>query len=247
MVDNSNMKRNLTKRIVVLTIALALVGDVALASASTAAASGRYITVSAEGTVKVIPDAVRLNGTISVVLGTSAEALAATSTSASAVRDALVANGVATKDIATQSLTIYPEYSYAQDKSPVVIGYRGSQNFVVVIRNAKSAGVVVDAVVAAGGNQLQVNGVTPFVINSTNATSSARTNAVKKAKVKAASYASLLGVKLGKVNYLIENSSPTLSTLPMSYAAAAPGAGATQIDLGQQDVTVSITIDWALR
>ena len=116
-----------------------------------------------------------------------------------------------------------------------------------MLKAAKSAGVVVNAVVAAGGNQLQVNGVTPFVVDSTNATSSARTNAVKKAKVKASSYASLLGEKLGKVNYLSENSSPTLSPLPMTYAAAPLGAGATQVDLGQQDVTVSITIEWALR
>ena len=241
------MNRNLTKRIAVLTLALALVGDVALASASTAATSGRYITVSAEGTVKVMPDAVRLNATVSNVLGTSKEALAATSTSAAAVRAALVANGVATKDIATQSLTIYPEYSYTQDKSPVIIGYRGSQSFDVVIHNAKSAGVVVDAVVAAGGDQLQVNGVTPFVVESTKATSSARANAVKNAKVKASSYASSLGEKLGKVNYLIETSSPTLSPPPMRYTATAAGAGATQVDLGQQDVTVSITIEWALR
>jgi len=239
------MNRNLTKRIAVVTVALSLVGGVALASAATAATSGRYITVSADGTVKVTPDAVRLNATVSVVLGTSKEALAATSTSAAAVREALVANGVATKDIATQSLTVYPEYSYTQDKSPVIIGYRGSQSFDVVIHNAKNAGAVVDAVVAAGGNQLQVNGVTPFVFDSTNATSSARTNAVKKAKTKASSYASLLDVKLGKVNYLIENSSPTLSPPRMTYAAA--GTGATQVDLGQQDVTVSITIQWALR
>src|ERR1019366_885635 len=98
------MNRNLAKRIAVVAIALALVGDVALASASTAATSGRYITVSTDGTVKVTPDAVRLNATVSVVLGTSKEALAATSTSAAAVREALVANGVAMKDIATQSL-----------------------------------------------------------------------------------------------------------------------------------------------
>ena len=239
------MSRNFITRIVVITIALGLVGDVAMASASTAATSGRYITVSAEGSVKVIPDAVRLNATVSVVLGTSTEALAATSTSSAAVRAALVANGVATRDIATQSLTIYPEYSYTPDKSPVIIGYRGSQSFDVIIHNAKSAGMVVDAVVSAGGNQLQLNGVTPFVIDSTKATSSARTNAVKNAKVKASSYASLLGEKLGKVNYLIETSSPTLSPPPMRYAAAVPGA--TQVDLGQQDVTVSITIQWALR
>ena len=37
-----------------------------------------------------------------------------------------------------------------------------------MLPNAKSAGVVVDAAVAAGGNQLHVNGVTPFIVESTN-------------------------------------------------------------------------------
>ena len=241
------MNRNLIKRTSILAIAIALVGGLALASSSTAAAPSRYITVSADGTVKVAPDAVRLNATVSVVAGTSKEALAATSTSAAAVRAALIANGVATKDIATQNLTVYPEYNYNQNKSPVIIGYRGSQSFNVVIHNAKNAGVVVDAVVAAGGDNLQVNSVTPFVFDSTNATASARTDAVKKAKAKASSYASLLDVKLGKVNYLIENSFPTPYPQPMRDFAPASAAGATQVDLGQQDVTVSITIQWALR
>ena len=241
------MNRNLAKPIVVVTIALALVGGVALASNSKAATSSRYITVAADGTVKVTPDAVRLNATISLVAGTSKKALAATSTSATAVRAALVANGVATKDIATQNLTVYPEYNYSQNKRPVVIGYRGTQSFDVVIHNAKNAGVVVDAVVAAGGNNLLVNAVTPFVFDSTDATSSARTDAVKKAMAKASSYASLLDVKLGKVNYLIENSAPTLYAVPMADAMAASGARATQVDLGQQSVTVSITVQWALR
>lgn len=241
------MNRNLAKPIAVVTVALALVGGVVLASNSKVATSGRYITVSADGTVKVTPDAVRLNATISVVVSTSKQALAATSTSATAVRAALVANGVATKDIATQNLTVYPEYSYTQNKSPVIIGYRGSQSFDVVIHNAKNAGVVVDAVVAAGRNNLRVNGVTPFVFDSTNATSSARTDAVKKAKAKASSYASLLDVKLGKVNYLIEHSAPALDGVLMQDAKAASGSRATQVDLGQQSVTVSITIQWALR
>ena len=242
------MNRNLIKQIAVVTVALALVGGVALVSNSKAAASSRYITVSADGTVKVTPDAVRLNATISVVEGTSKGALAATSTSATAVRAALVANGVATKDIATQSLTVYPEYSYFKNKGSVITGYRGSQSFDVVIHNAKNAGVVVDAVVAAGGNKLQVNGVTPFVFDSTGATSSARIDAVKKAKAKASSYASLLDVKLGKVNYLIENSSPTLYPQPMmTDAVPAAGVSATKVDLGQQGVTVSITIQWTLR
>lgn len=241
------MNRNLTKQIGVVVIVLALVGGVALASASKPANSNRYITVSADGAIKVTPDAVRLNATVSVVVGTSKGALAATSTSATAVRAALVASGVATKDIATQNITVYPEYSYTRNKGSVISGYRGSQSFDVVIHDAKNAGAVVDAVVAAGGNKLQVNSVTPFVFDSTNSTSGARTDAVKEARAKATSYASLMGVKLGKVNYLVENSTPTLYPQPMRDAMAASKAPATQVDLGQQDVTVSITIQWALR
>ncbi len=241
------MNRNRIKEIVVVTIVLALVGGVALASASTGSTSGRYITVSSDGTVKVTPDAVRLNATISVVVGTNKEALARTSSSATAVRAALVAKGVATKDIATQNLTVYPEYSYSQNKRPVIIGYRGSQSFEVVIHDAKNAGLVVDAVVTAGGNNLRVDGVTPFVFDSASAKSSARTDAVRKAKAEASSYASLLDVKLGKVNYLIENSLPTNYPQPIPGAMASSGARDTKIDLGQQDVTLSITVQWALR
>lgn len=232
------------KRIAAVTLAAALVGAVVLAPASMAATKSRYISVSAEGTVKVTPDAVRVNATVSTVGGTSKEALAATATSANAVRTAFLTNGAASKDIATQSVTIYPEYKYTPDGGSVLIGYRASQNFIVVLRKASTAGTVVDAIVAAGGDNLQLNGVTPFVLNSSKATASARIAAVKNAKAKAMAYASLLGIKLGKVNHLVENSSP--SPYPPIMSVAKDAAGSTQIDLGLQDVTVSISVQWAL-
>ena len=232
------------KRISVIAIAIALIGGVALAPASMAAAPNRYITVSADGTVKVTPDAVRINAAVSIVGATSKEAMASVATSAAAVRTAFLSNGVAAKDIATQSVNIYPEYNYTQDKGQVLIGYRATQSFVVVIRHASTAGVIVDAIVTAGGDNLQLNGVTPFILDSSKATIAARAAAVKNAKTKVSSYASLLGIKLGKVNYLIENSSP--SVYPPIMAVARDSSGATQIDLGLQDVSVSITIQWAL-
>lgn len=239
------MKKFNLKRIGVITLAAALVGGVILAPASMAATTSRYLSLSADGTVKVTPDAVRINATVTSVGGTSKEALAATAASASAVRTTFLANGIAARDIATQSVTIYPEYKYTQDGGSVLIGYRASQNFVVVVRKASTAGIIVDAIVAAGGDNLQLNGVTPFVLDSSKATASARTIAVKNAKAKAASYASLLGVKLGKVNHLIENSSP--SSYPPIMSVSKDSAGSTEIDLGLQDVTVSISVQWALK
>ena len=233
---------NTRKRISV--IALLVISVAGIVAPSANAAATRYITVSAQGTIKVTPDAVRLSATVSAVAATSKDALAAANKTAAAVRTALKAAKIDTKDISTQTVTVYPEYKYANDGTSTQIGYRGSQSFTIVIRAADTAGSVVDSLITAGGDNLQINGATPFVLDSTKSLDAARAAAVKSAKSKATSYASLIGVKLGKVNYLVENSSPTNYTPVMSVAKAE--SDATVIDLGQQDVTISITVQWAL-
>ena len=158
------MKTTHMKKIAVLAIALSLIGGVALAPASLAAAPTRSISVNAEGTVKVTPDAVRMSATATVVAASNKEALAQTSKAASSVRAALLANGVAKGDIATQSITSYPEYSYTPEGGSKLVGYRASQSFVVTIKNAANAGAVFDAVVAAGGDSrtaTEVDGHSP--------------------------------------------------------------------------------------
>jgi len=225
---------------VVLVAALVLVFGVQGAQA----ASVRYISVSSIGTVKVTPDAVRLNASVSNISKVSKDALAAANVAASKFRAAILANGIDKKYLSSTTLTVYPEYNYTQDAGSVLIGYRASQSFEVVIRNAAKAGEIVDAVVASAGDSLAINGVTPFVYDNTKATEAARNSAVKNAKAKAASYAKLLGVKIGKIIYLQESSAP--SSYPISMAQAKASDEATQIDLGQQDVSVSVATRWAI-
>ena len=239
------LTKKLTPKKLIAIPVVALVAAAALALPASAATPERYVTVNAEGIVQVTPDAVRLNASVSLVAGTSAQALSKTSTAAAKVRAALVAKKIATKDIKTTSISVYPEYNYTQDKGSVQIGYRASQSFEVIVRNAASAGAVVDDVVTAAGDDVQIQGATPFVLDSAKATASARAAAVANARAKAKSYAELLDVKLGKVTYLVENSSP-VSYSPIMGIAKSADSGATEIDLGNQDVTVSITIRWSL-
>ena len=208
------------------------------------AAPSRYITVNAEGTVKVTPNAVKVMGQVTVVEGTNGAALAKANSTSAAVRKAVLANGVSAKDLATTSLTVYPEYNYTQEKGSVQIGYRASQSFTIVVKNAANAGTVVDAIAAAGGDFLQLQGVSPFVLDNSKATEAARSAAVKNAKAKAISYAKLLGVKLGKINYLTEGGATY--NPPIYGVAKASADEATVIDLGTQDVSVSISVQWAL-
>lgn len=237
------MKPRTLRTIAALSVAIALIGGAGL-SAPANAADTRYITISATGTTNVVPDAVRITASVSVIGKSSKEALATASTTASAVRKALTANKIATKDIATQSVSVYPEYTYPASGTPVLSGYRASQSFDITVGAAATAGAVVDAIVDAGGDNLQINSASPFVLNNDKATETARASAVARAKAKASSYAKLLGVKLGRVIYLDETSTP--STYPVYVASAKAEDSATQIDLGEQKVTVSVTVRWSI-
>jgi len=225
---------------VVLVVAMVSVLGVQVSQA----APVRYISVSSVGTVKVTPDAVRLNASVSNISKVSKDALAAANVATSKFRTAILANGIDKKYLASTTLTVYPEYNYTQEGGNVLIGYRASQSFEVVIRNAAKAGEIVDAVVASAGDLLAINGVTPFVYDNTKATEAARNSAVKNAKAKAASYAKLLGVKIGKIIYLQESSAP--SSYPIAMVQAKASDESTQIDLGQQDVTVSVATRWLI-
>ncbi len=237
------MKPRTLRTIAALSVAIALIGGAGL-SAPANAADTRYITISATGTTNVVPDAVRITASVSVIGKSSKEALATASTTASAVRKALTANKIATKDVATQSVSVYPEYTYPASGTPVLSGYRASQSFDITVRAAATAGAVVDAIVDAGGEYLQINSASPFVLNNDKATETARASAVARAKAKASSYAKLLGVKRGRVTSLDEPSPPP--PYPVFVASAKAKDSAKQIDLGEQKVTVSVTVRWSI-
>ena len=229
---------------VIAVIAISLLASTFGAQFAQAATPTRYISVSSTGTVKVTPDAVRLNASVSAIAKVSKDALSNANIAASKFRTAILANGIDKKNLASTTLTVYPEYNYTQEGGNVLIGYRASQSFEVIIRNAAKAGEIVDAVVASAGDALYINGVTPFVFNNSKATEAARISAVKNAKAKATSYAKLLGVKIGKIINLQESSAP--SSYPISMVQAKSDAGATEIDLGQQDISVSVSTKWAI-
>ena len=232
----------------IMTIA-AVAGVVALAMPANGAGTttDRYLTVTGVGTISVVPDAVRFNATVSVLGSTNAAALSSASKSSAAVRAALKAKGIAVKDIRSANISVYPEYNWTQEAGTKITGYRASQSFDVLIRKAADAGSIIEAVVTAGGDNVQLGGVIPTTINPSIATEDARAAAVANAKSKATSYAKLLGTSIGKVLFLEEQSSPVYSSPFPSAKAGAADAAAIEIDLGEQDVTVTITVRWALN
>ena len=210
--------------------------------------SSQGVTVQATGTVKVVPDGVSFNFAVSVLAQSSETAMSEASATAELVRAALDAAGVAKDDIATQNVSVYPEYASSATGTQTLSGYRAQQVFTVTLRDTAKAGEVVDAVIAAGGNALQVYGVTPTLLDTNSAVAQAREAAIKSAKEKAKDYAGLVDEDLGSVVYVNEVTSPSspVPYLSSDSAGAESSMTKTVINLGTQDVSVTVEVRWSL-
>ena len=207
------------------------------------------VTVQATGTVNVVPDGVSFNFAVSVLAQSSETAMSDASAAAEKVRAALDAAGVAKDDIATQNISVYPEYASSSTGTQTLSGYRAQQVFTVTLRDTAKAGEVVDSVIAAGGNSLQVYGVTPTLLDTDAAVAQAREAAIKSAKEKAKDYAGLVDEDLGSVVYVTEVTSPS-SPVPLMVGDAGSAELSmtkTVVNLGTQEVSVTVEVRWSLE
>jgi len=211
-------------------------------------ANPRYVTVTGDGSVKVTPDSVRVDASVSNVASSSAASLAATAKSADQLRASLKGAGVEAKYLQAVNLSTNPEYSYSNSGPAKITGYRSTQNFSIVIRDAKNSGLIIQNAQSAVGNSLSINATSPYVFDQKIAESNTRTLAIAAAREKAVTYANLTGSTLGKV-LSIEEQINQSAPVPMMAMAKAMGSTAApvQVDLGQQTISITVTTKWELR
>jgi uncharacterized protein YggE len=207
----------------------------------------RGITVQATGVAEVVPDSVALSFSVTAVAESSEDAVDEVARLADAARGSLRESGVDEDQISTRTVTTFPEYQYDVDGKQALVGYRATQSFAVDIDDAERAGAVVDALVSAVGNGLQIESVTPEVGDNEEALEVARESAIRNARVKAKDYADLLGVDLGAVQMVTEVSSP-ITFAPRAVGESADASMAKiEVDLGTQDVSVTVEVRWSLK
>jgi len=204
-----------------------------------AAPAPRTIAVTGVGEVSGTPDTVVVDLGVSVLRPTVAEATAEASRLTEAVIAALEGGGVDRGEIRTVGYSVWPEYDYRAD-TPTVVGYRAVDTMAATIHDLAAAGAVIDAAVAAGGDEAVVNGIRFDLEEDSALLESAREEAWADARHRAEQLATLAGVDLGDVVSVSETlESETGLVVPMG--AEGDGGGVPVLP-GEQPVSVVIEV-----
>lgn len=206
------------------------------------------ITVAGEGKVRGKPDMAQLSLGVSVLRATVAAARDQAAASLTAIDNAMRADGVADKDIRTSDLTISPEYNYSDGKQTLK-GFRVTNTATVKVRDINTTSKIVDDAVNAGGDDTQIQSIMFTIDKPGDLQRQAREAAVADAKGKAQTLASASGVGLGAAIAISEGGGVQPLVYDKTAFAAASGApaAATPIQPVGLDVTVDVSITWAIK
>jgi uncharacterized protein len=231
-------------------LVVAAIASPAFAPRSTFAAGTDTIppehTISVSGTGRVVlsPDVADIRLGVSVTKPTVKAAREAAAESMTKVIAALKALGIADADIQTNGLSLQPVYDYSANTNPPrLTGYMLSNGVSVTIRDLDKIGDAIDNGLAAGATTL--DGVTFRVDDPAKAQSQARQQAMTQAKAIADTLATSAGVSITGVASITESSAPT--PYPVYFAgdkagAAAPDSIATPVNVGTNEVTVTVAV-----
>jgi len=193
------------------------------------------ITVTASGSVTLVPDVARVGLGITVTKSTVKAARDGAASVMTAIIERLRELGIDERDIKTTSIDLGPRYN--SSNPPKIVGYQMSEQVQVTVRDLDKAGDVIDAATAAGATD--VNGLWFDVSDPAGAMDQARADAIEQARTSAAVMASAAGVSLKGVVSISESN--VVYPGPY-YGAAVRDEAATPVQPGTQDVQATVTV-----
>jgi uncharacterized protein YggE len=216
-----------------------------LAAAQEVSAGGTRLDVVATGEVTRVPDVARISAGVVTQAPTATAAIEQNGRQMSAVRAGLRRAGIADRDIQTSTISLQPEYRYAENRTAELIGYRASNEVSIRFREIANTGRILDALVAQGANQ--INGPNLTIDKPEQAMDEARVAAMKTAQVRAELYARALGKRVRRV-LAVSEAGLAFPPVPRPMAMAERSAdAATKIDPGEQAVSVNLTVSFELE
>lgn len=202
------------------------------------ALSGTRLDIVATGEVSRVPDIVRVTAGVATQAPTAAEALSQNAALMARVRAALARAGIADRDVQTQSLALNAIYRNGAYPREQIAGYSARNDLVIRFRDVSGAGPVLDALVAAGVNEIR--GPILGFDNPEAARDEARSIAVATARTRAQLYAQALGMRVKRVVAVSETAQygvPVDGFANMNVSQAS-----TAIDVGGRRLSATVTV-----
>jgi uncharacterized protein YggE len=210
------------------------------------------ISVSAEGVAAAAPDMAVISLTVLREAETARKALDANNAAMAEVLAAMQAEGIADRDLQTGAFSIQPRWFYPNNNNgdsepPRITGYTVNNTLTVRIRDLAKLGGILDTSVSLGVNQ----GGNIVFTNDDQETirDTARMDALVKARTKAMRMTEALGVGLGRITQISENSysTPPRSMMRAEMAAmAAPAADYVPVAAGENEYRITVSVTWEI-
>ncbi|UAK24877.1 SIMPL domain-containing protein [Sphingomonas nostoxanthinifaciens] len=205
--------------------------------------AGTRLDISATADVTRPPDIARIGAGVVTQADSAVVALRDNAARMTATVAALRRAGVAAADIQTSAITLTPRYRYADNQPPTLTGYEASNRVSVRLRGVERVGPTIDALVAAGANQL--DGPNFEVEDPKAALDEARTKAIAEARARATLYARATGLSVRRIVRIDEQSAGGGQPVrPMMLAMRK--ADATPVEAGEQTLSVTVQVTFEL-
>jgi uncharacterized protein YggE len=203
----------------------------------------RTLNVTGNGKAYLTPDIAYVYIGVHTENKNVAEAVAANTSAAQKVAEALKALKIDPKDIQTSNFSITPQQQYDQNGKLTGILYVVDNTVYVTVRDLSKLGDVLGAAVQAGANS--INGVPFDASDKSKALSEARKAAVADAAAQAKELAEAAGVSLGAVQTI--NVYGSAMPMPLYEAKGVGGAAGVPVSPGQLVISVDVNIIYEIK
>jgi len=209
------------------------------------------INVSGIGTASSSPDIANIEIGVENLNADISEAFTATNDAIDNVIASIVAVGVAQEDIRTIGLNVYSQEVFPTmpaDGQTTQREYRISNTVRVTVRDLELVEAVIDAAISNGANN--IFGLDFGISERDELEQTARVNAMANARDRAEQLAEIMGVELGDIIIVTENSggaSPFEVSNLSAFDQAGLGGSGTSIETGQLSVSVRVEVTFRIN
>lgn len=205
--------------------------------------AGGGVTVVGTGSAGTAVDQVVLTLGVEVVRPDAGDAFRMTAATATAVLGILADDGVDSRSVRTEDLSLAPRYEY-RDNEQQLVGYQAVQRLVVTLTGLNSIDRLLTDVVTRAGEGVRIDGVRLSATHPDEAMVQARQAAYSDAAAKAGEYAEHAGRTLGRVVWIQERERGAAGIPGLMRMAGRADVESMPVATGDTTVSTSIAAHW---